>query len=529
MAGGNGGTHLTANESYDPETDAWTEQAPMSVARTYVSGGVVNSKLYVLDGTNGAQSSTNEMYDPSLATVITILPGDVTPPTTSVNAPAPNVNGWNRFNVFVSLNAMDNQGGSGVQSISYTLSGAQTGSNTLIGNFTSFTIFNEGITTVTYHATDNAGNVEPDHTLVFRLDKTQPLIPSLSNQTLNATSTAGALVSFNVLPSDATSGIDTAVFSPLASGATFPHGTTNETLTVVDRAGNTATRFFNVTVNKTLLSIAVSPSTASLNVGESRQFQAMGHFTNGPDLILMGGSGGSGGSGGGGSAPSGLKWQGHFTPVLNVTACSPSPGFNSMGFTPDPAGNVHTSWGGPTPLVQVDGVVTLSQVNLTVTCLPANGSTGSIVANWTGTRYEGTATMSGTTSAVTFTGWSSKAAMPAARFSLGAASMNGRVYVFGGATPGALLDAVDAYDPATDTWTTGLVPMPTPREGHRAVALNNLIYVVGGHSAGGVASGVIEAYNPAANVWITGSRTDADAAVATRACCDRRQVVRARR
>src|SRR5207245_5904855 len=139
---------LAANESYNPGSDTWTEHAPMSAARTYQSGGVVNSTLYVIDGTNGAQLATNEAYTPA----------DLVAPTTSATPSIPpNGFGWNRSNVTETLRATDKVGGTGAQSITYSLSGAQRGSGTLRGHSTRVVIPNGRARTLPFHATDVDG------------------------------------------------------------------------------------------------------------------------------------------------------------------------------------------------------------------------------------------------------------------------------------------------------------------------------------------------------------------------------------
>ncbi|MEE8104181.1 MAG: kelch repeat-containing protein, partial [Planctomycetota bacterium] len=61
--------------------------------------------------------------------------------------------------------------------------------------------------------------------------------------------------------------------------------------------------------------------------------------------------------------------------------------------------------------------------------------------------------------------WEPKAPMPTARFSVGFGTVNGRIYAVGGlgGNPHANIGAVERYDPATDSWATGLAPMPTAR------------------------------------------------------------------
>jgi hypothetical protein len=64
--------------------------------------------------------------------------------------------------------------GAQVQQISYALSGAQTGSGTLPGSSGSVTINTEGVSTLTYFATDAFGAQEASRTLIISIDKTAP-------------------------------------------------------------------------------------------------------------------------------------------------------------------------------------------------------------------------------------------------------------------------------------------------------------------------------------------------------------------
>jgi N-acetylneuraminic acid mutarotase len=102
--------------------------------------------------------------------------------------------------------------------------------------------------------------------------------------------------------------------------------------------------------------------------------------------------------------------------------------------------------------------------------------------------------------------WSSLASMPTARNSLAAAfGADGRLYVFGGETggqgTGTNVSTVEAYDPATNTWSTR-ANMPTARDFlAAATASDGLIYVVGGLNGSDLST--VEAYNPATNTWAT--------------------------
>lgn len=103
---------------------------------------------------------------------------DGVPPSTEVTlTPPPNQNGWNNTDVLANFTATDDFG---VQSITYSLSGAQTGGATVPGDTASVTITAQGTTTITYSATDNAGRVEPTKQILVRIDKGQPPPPTIT-------------------------------------------------------------------------------------------------------------------------------------------------------------------------------------------------------------------------------------------------------------------------------------------------------------------------------------------------------------
>jgi N-acetylneuraminic acid mutarotase len=97
--------------------------------------------------------------------------------------------------------------------------------------------------------------------------------------------------------------------------------------------------------------------------------------------------------------------------------------------------------------------------------------------------------------------WTGKASMPTPRSAGGTAVIDGKIYVAGGRPPHGHDFAV--YDPAADSWTV-LPNLPTQRN-HLAVApLRGKVYVAGGRFGGGVGSemtDVVEAYDPASGSW----------------------------
>ena len=80
--------------------------------------------------------------------------------------------------------------------------------------------------------------------------------------------------------------------------------------------------------------------------------------------------------------------------------------------------------------------------------------------------------------------WSAtRARMPSTRSALGYAVINGRIYVAGGEFQDthimATFKAVEAYDPASNTWSI-MPPMPVSRHGLAAGAIGNRLFLVGG-------------------------------------------------
>jgi N-acetylneuraminic acid mutarotase len=102
--------------------------------------------------------------------------------------------------------------------------------------------------------------------------------------------------------------------------------------------------------------------------------------------------------------------------------------------------------------------------------------------------------------------WEERAPMPTSRGALGLAVVDGRIYAVGGALDhlgGPVTGAVEVYDPATDTWEER-APLPTPRE-HLAVAAGDgQVYAIGGRANGDEGdqfAAAVEAYDPATDTW----------------------------
>ncbi|SEK82368.1 HYR domain-containing protein [Blastococcus sp. DSM 46786] len=190
-------------------------------------------------------NATAEFADVELAYASAGASADTTAPyVTAEISPAP-VGGWNTTAPTVTLTATD---GSGVQSITYSATGAKTTEETTApGDAASLLIDVEGITEITYRAIDVAGNVSEPQTVTVRLDATAPTITGAEDVTVRADEPGGAPVTFEVTATDNLGG-PVSVWCVPASGTTFPEGPTTVTCTATDEAGNASSAGFTVTV-----------------------------------------------------------------------------------------------------------------------------------------------------------------------------------------------------------------------------------------------------------------------------------------
>jgi large repetitive protein len=115
-----------------------------------------------------------------------------------------------------------------------------------------------GTTTVTCSATDGHGNIGEASFAVTITDTTGPALGLPADRTVEATSAAGATVTYSSTASDKVDGPVTPTCSP-ASGATFPFGATPVACTAADKAGNSTPGAFNITVEDTTPPVITVP------------------------------------------------------------------------------------------------------------------------------------------------------------------------------------------------------------------------------------------------------------------------------
>jgi N-acetylneuraminic acid mutarotase len=108
--------------------------------------------------------------------------------------------------------------------------------------------------------------------------------------------------------------------------------------------------------------------------------------------------------------------------------------------------------------------------------------------------------------------WESRKPMSVARNHAFGGAVNGKIYVIGGRTGHGFIlsatntDVVEEYSPVSDTWSAPKERMPTPRSGGAWGTDGRKIYVAGGEVTTKEVVGAfraIEAYEPASNTWTT--------------------------
>ena len=221
-----------------PYTGAYTPAAPLAAFRGQNPNGT-----WTLRVSDRVSSDTGSVRAFSLA--LTGAPScadNAAPRTTAARMTAPNAAGWNNTDAAIALSAADNKAGSGVREITYSATGAGAfPATTVPGPSASVTVTAEGLTTINFSATDNAGNVEATQSITVMIDKTAPSIaitsPAAANYMLNQ------VVAARYTCSDGGSGVAACVGSAPDGGVadTSTAGAHTFTATAEDAAGNAAT------------------------------------------------------------------------------------------------------------------------------------------------------------------------------------------------------------------------------------------------------------------------------------------------
>ena len=239
-------------------------QRPFSIFQQVIVGDTIDFSV-------GWGMNNYHGYDSTGLTVaVTQAPPintDTLAPITSVGLNQnPNNAGWHNSDVVVSLNAADNDGGTGVKEIEFSATGATTIPPTKVPNSQALIpITAEGETAITYFARDNAGNAGAPQTFVVKIDKTAPqisasaVLPNGSPYQSGTWTNQNVMVGFTCL--DPQSGV---------SGFTQPVTVTSEGMNqfvnggCTDLAGNTANVTFpGISIDKTIPTVVITAPTGT--------------------------------------------------------------------------------------------------------------------------------------------------------------------------------------------------------------------------------------------------------------------------
>jgi pectin methylesterase-like acyl-CoA thioesterase len=192
--------------------------------------------------------------------------GDFTAPAaTHALSQSANDAGWHNSDLTVTLGAADEEGGSGVYEIVYSVNGTTTHAP---GASATIPVNAEGETTVTYYAKDYAGNAGAAQTVTVKLDKTAPVIGDVTRTQPNDAGWNNTDVVANYTATDALSGFAS---GPADAGShTFDTEGTNQSFNVevADLAGNKATQTIEgVNIDKTAPAVSATRETPANAAG----------------------------------------------------------------------------------------------------------------------------------------------------------------------------------------------------------------------------------------------------------------------
>ena len=236
-----------ADTDQDGIPDAWENDHGLNPADpadgpAIGAGGYSNLELYLNDIVPVPDADKDHLAPATLASLSHL----------------PNAAGWNNSDLTVTLNAADNEDGTGVRELFYTINGAEFH---VFGAAASIAFVNEGVNTISFFARDKAGNTEAAQSVTIKLDKTAPLISSLTRTPANPngwnnTDVVAAFTATDSLSGFASGSTESGSFTFTEEGANQVH-----TFTVSDLAGNSASaNVSDVNIDKTAPVIAAVAS-----------------------------------------------------------------------------------------------------------------------------------------------------------------------------------------------------------------------------------------------------------------------------
>lgn len=349
----------SASVSPTPNAAGWNKTSPVSVTVTAVdetAGSGVASISYTVDGgtlqtVSGASATipvsgdgphavsyfaTDNAGNAGSAKTQAVKIDTALPSASASVSPTPNAAGWNNTSsVSVTVTAGDGTAGSGVASISYAVDGGAT--QTVSGASATIPVSGEGTHSVTYSATDTAGNASSTKTQSVKIDTKAPATKPVILANGPGSAKLGTVDTGDTINIPFTEAMDLAKFCPGWSGGALD-GTATMTNGTVDATKDTIT--------------FTTSGCPGLNIGT---INLGANYVGGTDAVFAGTTNGKKINN-----PSTLSWNSaNNTLVITLgdlttgTVTSPSPDSYPV-YTPnsglaDPAGNALPTTPSPLP------------------------------------------------------------------------------------------------------------------------------------------------------------------------------------
>lgn len=256
------------------ETNHGLNPTDAADGRATGAGGYTNLESYLNDivPTPG--------FDPS---------ADAAPPvTTPALSHEPNANGWHNADVTLTLSATDQNGGSGLRELVYSVNGVFARADTATA---SIPVTNEGTTTVVFYSKDQAGNTEVAQTFTVKLDKTAPVFGNSTRTPANANGWNNTDVDVQYTATDGGSGFVSGQTGAGTITFTGEGAGQSQTVESTDLAGNMSTLIVNdVNIDKTAPIIEAARVTEANAAGWNRMDVLAGYTASDATSGLAAGS-----------------------------------------------------------------------------------------------------------------------------------------------------------------------------------------------------------------------------------------------
>jgi hypothetical protein len=158
---------------------SWTDITAIAAGANHTVGLKEDKTVVAVGNNDKGQLNISSLFTnimPVCGPVVASPPDAASPTTTVVMTGTQGNNGWYVSDVQMTLAATDNEGGSGVMGIYYSVDGVEA---IVEGSSASYAIVGDGTHTVTWFAIDNSGNKETPQEMSVNIDTTPPSISSL--------------------------------------------------------------------------------------------------------------------------------------------------------------------------------------------------------------------------------------------------------------------------------------------------------------------------------------------------------------